>query len=49
MTTALDPYMTISYGIEGNEHEGLWRAAENAVANQAGQAGATVSPAGSGV
>jgi len=49
MTTALDPYMKILYGIEGYEQEGLWRAAENTVANQAGQAGATVSPAVSGI
>jgi len=54
MANELDPRTKIVYGIENYEHEGLWtivsrRAAEIAVVKKVGKAGATVSPAVSGV
>ena len=54
IVTTLDPRTNVLYEIENYDHEGLWtivsrRAAEIAVANQAGQADTTVSPAMSGV
>lgn len=50
MTTALDPFTRILYGIEGYKHEGLWtivsrRDAKIAVVKPTRQASATVSPA----